>query len=222
MPNPLAIFSAVALCAVSLQTYAASADECTRIADDQARLLCYDEALEREGESAIKPQSTPAAGAKTQDGEPVVQHEPISGPGSPPAAPRVDDVGPKEQIPPHAPEFAIDGFGLDDSTFGTPRRRADLDEITARIAALAKDFYGAYLIALDNGQVWEENARSRAQLRIGQEVTIARRTLGAYKLRAKRSASTDVHRLDCDSEYVGLDRDAKDKCAHIRARIRND
>lgn len=79
----------------------------------------------------------------------------------------------------------------------TPVEKVEPEAISAVIVRVKKQPRGNYLIALDNGQLWQENEPSRSYLRKGQQVRIVKGQLNSYKLIPEKARSTGVNRIPC-------------------------
>ncbi len=97
-------------------------------------------------------------------------------------------------------------FGLE----WNERPAKTIDEISARIVHLETQVRGNYLLVLDNGQVWEQNLKSRTRLKEGDEVRIQRGSLRSFKLIPEKSTPTNVSRIVCRGD------DPDPRCARLR------
>lgn len=148
---------------------------CVAIADDAARLACYDRAL---GHSAApKPAPTaPAAAAATTAA-------------AAPAAPvKKDPVG---------------EFGLSEQAKQAkdPAKAAEAaaapDSITGRVMSVRWRKYGEFVVTLDNAQVWAQiEPMPSAVVRVGDTVTIKKALFGSYTLVTAGRIGTKVRRID--------------------------
>jgi hypothetical protein len=161
---------------------------CAALREPQARLACYDRAFGVPADVPQATQNTPVANTP----EPATRARPL-----PPAvaavpAPATVDAGARE-----------DEFGL------TPQqaRRARLEpqaaeaetgpaSVTATVTELRKQATGPFIAVLDNGQVWaQRETNTRVRLKIGEQVTIRRGTLGSYLLEGSSGLATRVRRI---------------------------
>jgi hypothetical protein len=151
---------------------------CVAIADDAARLACYDRAL---GHSAApKPApvapTAPAAAAATTAA-------------AAPAAPvKKDPVG---------------EFGLSEQAKQAkdPAKAAEAaaapDSITGRVMSVRWRKYGEFVVTLDNAQVWAQiEPMPSAVVRVGDTVTIKKALFGSYTLVTAGRIGTKVRRID--------------------------
>jgi hypothetical protein len=77
------------------------------------------------------------------------------------------------------------------------------DRIVANVATVVEEHDGRLLVALDNGQVWEENeppGRPR-RIKIGSEVGVSKIMFG-YVMRFENGNTVRVSRLECDSRHA--------------------
>jgi hypothetical protein len=82
----------------------------------------------------------------------------------------------------------------------TPQRDAladeKLDALAAKVTEVFSDRYGNYLLMLDNGQLWKQIAGKLLTVRVGDDVTVKRGSLGSYRLKVVRQGRTvDAKRL---------------------------
>ena len=85
--------------------------------------------------------------------------------------------------------------------------RADLDkqeeeerraaeQLTARVTELSTLPHGELLLTLENGQVWQQKPGDRAmRVKVGDEVTIKRGSLGSFLLTSQAKGSMRVSRV---------------------------
>ena len=136
---------------------------CARIADDGARLACYDRLS-----AGLAP---PAPAAPTADKAP-----------SPPAAARAGTDVPRRA----AASDAADDFGLPPKP--APRVSEDRRR-TMIIAEVRRTPTRKLVLYMKNGQVWRQtDSKSLPPVRPGTEATIKKGVLGSYLLRIGRSA----------------------------------
>jgi hypothetical protein len=70
-------------------------------------------------------------------------------------------------------------------------------ETNARVTGIATRAYGLRLFSLDNLEVWEEIASSRARIGNGDAVRIVRGSLNSYRMFPERGGLLRVRRLPC-------------------------
>jgi hypothetical protein len=80
------------------------------------------------------------------------------------------------------------------------RRKAQeekLDQVTAKIVEVNVLPHGQFIAKLDNGQVWQQkNAERSVRLKVGEEVTVRRASLGSFMLVTASGKSTRVARVE--------------------------
>jgi hypothetical protein len=156
-PGRRAVAAAALVLPVTLTAIAADVADCRSIADERARLACYD---------ALPTTAPPPASAVPRP--PVV----------PPAAPA-------DTAATGAPT-ATDLFGRDSDTaaaeLGAAAGVVPLRELRATLAAVDRAPDGRLLLTLHNGQAWSQVDSRRARVEPGQEVRIRRAAFGSYLL----------------------------------------
>lgn len=74
--------------------------------------------------------------------------------------------------------------------------RRQAEELTATVTELSTLVHGELLLTLDNGQVWQQKRGDRGmRIKVGDEVTIRRATLGSFLLTTKAKGSMRVSRV---------------------------
>ncbi len=142
--------------------------KCVAVADDSARLACYDRALGR----------TPAA----KNGAPAAPPAAAVAPPPAPAKVTTENFGLTE-----AQRVAKD----------PARAAAQPESITAKAISVGWRKYGEFVVTLDNGQVWEQlEPMPSASVKVGDTVTIKRGWLGSYMLVTAGRVGTKVRRVD--------------------------
>lgn len=153
-----------------------AAERCTSIADDRARLACYDEALARPAGARAEP--FPAATGAAADG--AASAMPNLERASAPTSPEAD-------------------FGLSEAA----KRARDPDaagpshpdSITEKVASVGRRPTGELVVTLANGQVWVQiDTNSQARVATGDTVTIKKASLGSYLLVTQSRAAVRVRR----------------------------
>ncbi|MCB2067799.1 MAG: hypothetical protein KDE15_14300 [Erythrobacter sp.] len=175
--------TALAIAAVSLPALGAPAaaqvsDEivlnilrnCAQIDDATARLACYDNNIR-------------AAGGNPRNSVPGQMAVPNGGTGAPIAA-----------------QGGAAGFGAEDirtpDRFQTPA--GQVDELTARVAAVAQQQPGIYLVTLEDGAQWlftDSVSFSFRPPRVGDRVSIDRASLGSFLMTVGQQPSVRVRRV---------------------------
>ena len=132
---------------------------CRDLADDQARLACYDDAVDRR--------------AKSEDSGPESSAENAAAPAESAATPT--SISQEDLFGKTSTEVERT---VEEAT-GSER----IDSLSATIAKLQKYGYNKVLITLDNGQVWKQVDTSTLRLRAGDSISIERAALGSFMLR---------------------------------------
>ena len=168
--------------------------KCAALADNTARLACYD---------ALNPT------VKAAEAEPP----PVAAPPAPPAAPadsrawydpsRIFGVSPNQQTQPE--QFGGEALSAPPPPPGTPATPQNtpppaLDSITAAVTDYAFDPYDKFIVFLDNGQVWkqlESDTGVKARFVKGgtNTVVISRGFIGSYNITINDGPSYKVRRV---------------------------
>ncbi len=136
-----------------------SPDQCVRIADDAARLACFD--------ALFKPTATAKSQAQPQSPSQPSQPSP---PLPPPPQAAVEKFGDTGQLHPLAKA-------------DIPKR------LTSHVQAAQALANGFYRLVLDNGQIWQTvEANWAVEFKAGDEVTVTRLALGGFQIAAAGSA----------------------------------
>lgn len=169
--------AAASLCALGAPAGAQVSDEivlnilrnCAQIDDATARLACYDNNIR-------------AAGANPRNSVPGQMTVPNGGAGAP-----IGAQGPS-------------GFGRED--IRTPERFAaptgQIDELTARVAAVSEQQRGIYLVTLEDGAQWLFTDSVPFSFRppsVGDRVEIDRASLGSFLMTIGQQPSVRVRRV---------------------------
>lgn len=152
---------------------AATARECASIADDPARLACYDAAFGRPGGQAgpsttavPAPAPAPAAGVATATATAAKARE----------------------------EFGL--TEVEKQARDPAKAEAQSESITGRVAGLGYRPTGELIVTLDDGQVWHQIESGRSVvLKPGDEVTIRKASLGSYLLVTPKRIAVRVRRI---------------------------
>ena len=173
MPMTRLIVRSFAILVFALPGAAAVADElrdkldrCNDLADADARLACYDAAVDpgRQGAAA-----GPVA-AEPQPAAPVQAESASTGTGT---------------------LSQEDLFGKSGDEMERTVREATgsepIDSLGATVSKLQRYSYDKVLITLDNGQVWKQIDGSSLRLRVGDAVEIERASLGSFMLKKQGS-----------------------------------
>lgn len=190
--------------------------DCSTVAEDRARLKCYDEQAALRKKAAVPP-ATAAAAAPPTARAPAVSSAPASAPppgtasvaASPPAPAAASAAATPPVASPAAttPAPAASGssdFGLSPETVrrrhatNNPDAPKTADQLVARVKAVTTKPRGEYRITLEDGQVWEETQHSSSTLPpdVGETITIKRGLLGSYFLSHSVGLALRVRRIN--------------------------
>ncbi len=76
------------------------------------------------------------------------------------------------------------------------QERSQAEVLSAKVTELSTLAHGEVLLTLDNGQVWQQKRGDRGmRIKVGDDVTIRRATLGSFLLTAKAKGSMRVSRV---------------------------
>jgi hypothetical protein len=160
------------------ETLPASVRACMGERDDARRLSCFD----RETARLTQPQATPAPAVASA---PAPKAAPAAPPA--PAAPALSD----EQ------KFGYRGSLAREDVDRRKAEEEKLDQVTAKIVEVTVLAHGQFVAKLDNGQVWQQKMAERSvRLKVGEEVTVRRASLGSFMLVTSTGKSTRVARVE--------------------------
>jgi hypothetical protein len=149
---------------------------CRGLTDDEARLICYDAAVDRSRKSGGGRPADASPPPAPAPAEPAPAATAAVAAGSASAANTID----QEDL------FGKSGDELQ-RTVEEATGSEQMDSLSATVAKLQKYGYDRVLITLDNGQVWKQVDASSLRLRVGDAVDIERASLGSFMLRKKGS-----------------------------------
>jgi hypothetical protein len=168
----------------SEQLLAQATVDCSSVAEDMARLKCYDEQSARQKKQASSPAqatSTPAPAKQTRSTQSTSPARAESS----------------------ASSSSPSDFGLDADAIRKKQAAANPDapqvpeQLVARVKAVVAKPLGNYRITLEDGQVWEETQHTGGlPPRPGETVTIKRGMLGSYFLSRSSGLALRVKRVD--------------------------
>ena len=142
---------------------------CRDIPEGDARLICYDAALDRSSQYG---RSTPDPDCA----KPTVAGSDDAAAGAAADVPQEDLFGKsREEV-----ERTVQ-----EATGSEP-----IDSLSATVTRLQRYRYEKVLITLDNGQVWKQIDASSLRLRVGDTVDIRRAALGSFMLRKQGNNRT--------------------------------
>ena len=147
---------------------------CRDLPDDDSRLICYDDAVDRSRQNTS---SRPA---------PAAAISPAAAPAEPAgAAGTAATAGAAASLS----QEALFGKTTDEVERTVEEATGDerIDRLNATVTQLQQYAYNKVLITLDNGQVWKQIDTSNLRLRTGDAVEIERASLGSFMLRKQGS-----------------------------------
>jgi hypothetical protein len=163
---------------VPAQTPPAGLQSCVRIADDAARLACFDR--EMAAASAVRP---------SRKDTPALTAAPLANPSQPANPSPPVTLSPQQK-------FGLAGDQIQPLEPGPMTAPPKLKELQAHIAKVSRRSDGHALYELDNGQVWlQMETRSEFFVRSGDGVTITTGALGSYWLATDSHNATRVKRV---------------------------
>lgn len=158
--------------------------KCAAVADDTARLACYDALNPTVKAAQAEPPAAATTAPQTADNRPWYDPDRIFG------------VSPRQQTTPA--QFGGENLAPPPPPPGTPQTAentppAALDSITATVTDYSFNPYGKFLVILDNGQIWQQLESDSGEakfLKNGKNtVTISRGFIGSYNLVINDSAA---------------------------------
>jgi hypothetical protein len=166
--------------------------QCVTIADDGARLDCYDRAFSR-GDSAVAPAPaaasvSPAPGATSASSAPTAASAPPAPAAtSAPPAPAATSAPPAASgggEPSATPAELTAAFGAEDLGREDAEPEAKIDSLEARVIEVQPDRRGKHVYRLDNGQTWQQvEGTDLVPVRVEDTVKIWRGAFDSYRLR---------------------------------------
>ena len=134
---------------------------CRDLSSDAERLNCYDAAVDSR-EQPASPQPTAATTTPATAVPATISQEELFGKNSSEVQRTVEEATGSEPI----------------------------DSISAQVSRLQQYDYDKVVVSLDNGQVWKQVDSSNVRLRVGDDVTIERASLGSFMLKKSGSKRT--------------------------------
>ena len=154
-----------------------AAMRCAVVAEDQARLACYDGIFRRTVDSA--PMSAGATGAPTGVSAGAGATSPANAPVVAAPANPAADFG----LTPARKESIQAAEAKESNAPAAPKAPPAPDSMTAKVATVANRLTGELVVILDDGQVWVQiDTETKGKVKEGDEVTIRKATLGSYFL----------------------------------------
>lgn len=171
----------------------ASLTPCVEIADDAARLACYDRVA---GRATAAPVTSAPAAAASATAAPAAAASATAAPAT--AAPAT--AAPATTVVP--PATAASGndpvaeFGLSQQAIKQRDPEGWVDSISGTVRGVTQNASGRYVVELDNGQVWAQaETDAYPVLKAGDAISIRRAAVGSFVLTGPRSVAWRVRRL---------------------------
>ncbi len=182
-----------------------SVSNCSALADDRARLACYD-ALFPPRAAAPAPRATPptpspapaassipaapvavaGAAAGVAAAVPAAAAAPQVAAPAPPVSPA--PVAGAEATPPPSPSEAF-GLTAEQQQRRAPEKPAEVESIETRVTAVKALQYDRFRLTLENGQVWSQTEPTpRQRFYPGDTITIRKAALGSYMATGPKSS----------------------------------
>lgn len=166
----------------------ASLTPCVEIADDAARLACYDRVA---GRAAAAPVTSTPAAAASATAAPTAAASATAAPAT--AAPATTVVPPATAASGNDP---VAEFGLSQQAIKQRDPEGWVDSISGTVRGVTQNASGRYVVELDNGQVWAQaETDAYPVLKAGDAISIRRAAVGSFVLTGPRSVAWRVRRL---------------------------
>jgi len=160
----------------SAESLAQATVDCSTVAEDMARLKCYDEQAARKK----APAPAPARATPTPTPTPTPAPAAAARPSSP------------------SSEFGLSAEAIrKKQAAANPDAAKAPEQLVSRVKAVTTKALGAYQITLEDGQVWEETQHSSGSIppKVGETVTIRQGMLGSYFLTSSAALALRVKRI---------------------------
>ena len=166
----------------------ASLTPCVEIADDAARLACYDRVA---GRATAAPVTSAPAAAASATAAPTAAASATAAPAT--AAPATTVVPPATAASGNDP---VAEFGLSQQAIKQRDPEGWVDSISGTVRGVTQNASGRYVVELDNGQVWAQaETDAYPVLKAGDAISIRRAAVGSFVLTGPRSVAWRVRRL---------------------------
>lgn len=187
-------------CAIAADALPPSLRACMSETDAARRLACFDRESARLANDSVARESAPAPAPRRPD-PPVAA--PAATAAAPAAAPPATTTAQSAAAPAAAAtaQSAEDKFGFRGNIARAEHDKKEAEErefeqLTAKVAELSTLPHGELQLTLDNGQVWQQKPGDRSmRVKVGDEVTIKRGSLGSFLLTSTAKGSMRVARV---------------------------
>ncbi len=198
-------------CAVAAEALPPSLRACMSESEASQRLACFD----RESARLVQQSAPTARKSDLPPPAPVAAAPSTPSAAAPPAASAAAPSAPSVAAPSAAAataaaapaasapaQSAQDKFGYrgnlarGDLDKQQEEERRAAEQLTAKVTALSTLPHGEALLTLDNGQMWQQKPGDRGmRVKVGDEVTIKRGSLGSFLLTSQAKGSMRVSRV---------------------------
>ena len=196
----------LSLAPLALPAAAPAFEECQRIADDEARLACYDQVQQDAEPPAAEPPpppvpAQPAPPPTPAVAPPVTPASPAPVPTTPPAAtapqaPAADAPSDVRQVKVATPLEAFGAETLPVELKPLIMPEEQLTAIDAQVVRFKRNALDQVMVWLDNGQVWQQLGTRdllfdyKGEKDLPYAVTIKRKWLSGYRMTAEKTRAT--------------------------------
>ncbi len=196
-------------CAGAAEALPPSLRACMSESDASQRLACFDRESERLVQESAptarradppRPASVPAPAAAAPSAPSVAAAPSAPSVAAPPAAAATAAAAaPATSAPAQSAQekFGYRGnIARADLDKQEEEERREAEQLTAKVTELSTVVHGEMLLTLDNGQVWQQKRGDRGmRIKVGDEVTIRRASLGSFLLTSQAKGSMRVSRV---------------------------
>ena len=167
--------------------------DCAALADDKARLTCFDQVADSRAPAAAEEPPSPPV-------EPVVAREPEPE-AAPAPAPESEPAPTATAVEATAPAAdPVAQFGMNpelEAKQADGDKTEELKEISALVVEVSKRARGEHVVTLDNGQVWtEKDAEPYLRIEVGDSIKIKRNRMGGYRIIGRGNRASAVVRIE--------------------------
>jgi hypothetical protein len=164
---------------------------CRDIADNTARLACFDRESTRLAGTLA---STGATASGVSSAAPVGSAPNATAPGTPAGSPATSVAAAPTLDPQQT--FGLSSAEISSRQVAAGQRPRDANSITAHIARMTQAANARFVFVLDNQQVWQQLlAEGDLDSKPGDTVVISRALLGSYWMKAQSGRGCKVRRL---------------------------
>jgi uncharacterized cupin superfamily protein len=186
-------------CAIAADALPPSLRACMSESDTARRLACFDRESARLANDSVARASAPAPAPRRPDPPAAAPPPAATAPAA--ALPAATTAQSAAAPAAAAAQSAEEKFGFRGSIARAEHDKQEAEErqfeqLTAKVAELSTLPHGEMQLTLDNGQVWQQKPGDRAmRVKVGDEVTIRRGSLGSFLLTTTAKGSMRVTRV---------------------------